>query len=91
VEKAFAPMDEVDVKDKGAGLVDDFPEEAKFHEPLFLFLKVFIGAHDAAKIADAGGLNPEANREIGKTDLFSFVAGEDLEKSLAVLKPFHGG
>jgi hypothetical protein len=64
-------------------------EESGVHEPLLFFLQVLIGAHDAAEVADAGGLDPEADGKVGKDGSPPFVVGENLEQTPVVADRTH--
>src|SRR4030042_5949553 len=84
MKQAFTPVDEVGVEDKPAGVVDDLPEQSGVHESFLFFFQVLVRAHDAAEIADARGLNPEANRKVGKYGLAPSVVGVDLKQTPVV-------
>ena len=73
-------------KTKSAGLVDDLPEEAEVHEPLFLFLQVLVRAHDAAEVADARRLDPEPDGQVGQAGSFPSIAREDLAQTPVIIE-----
>ena len=89
MEQSLSAMDEVSVEDKPAGFVDDLPEQSGVHEPLFFFFQVLVRAHDATEVADAGGLDPEADGQVGEDGFPPFVVEEDPEQTPVVADRTH--
>ena len=91
MEERFAAVQEVDVGDETLGLVDDLLEQLEVHEALLLLGQVLVGAHDAAQVADAGRLDPQADGHVVEAGLAAFVGAEDLAQALVVFESGHEG
>jgi hypothetical protein len=90
MEQTLAAVNEVGIEDELTRFIDDFSEKAEIHEPLLFFLEVLVRTHNAAKIADAGGLDPEADGRIGEDGFLSFIVKKNLEQAPVVADRTHG-
>ena len=90
VEERFAAVQQVDVGDEALGLVDDLLEQIEIHEPLLLLGQLLVGAHDAAQVADAGGLDPQADGHVGQAGLAALVGAVDLAEASVIGGAGHG-
>ena len=78
VEEGFASVVQIDVGDKGVGLVENAAEQVQRHQAFFGGREVLVGAHDAPEVARGGGVEPEADGPAVQPDAPRAVLAGDL-------------